>query len=67
MEVKVENKTAKKRKVNVSSQKWLIMVQCWLNHGQELDGKMKPFLWTEHPTCTLVGVGSLWPIVTHML
>jgi hypothetical protein len=67
MEVKVENKMAQKKKVNVSSQKRLIMAQCWLKQGQELDEKMKPILWAEHPTCTLVGGGSLWPIVTDML
>ncbi len=43
------------------------MAQCWLKQGQELDEKMKPILWAEHPTCTLVGGGSLWPIVTDML
>ncbi len=37
----------------------MIVVQCWLMQGQELDEKTQPILWTKWPIGALVGVGSL--------
>jgi hypothetical protein len=39
MEVRVEKKTTKKRKFNVSSHKTLTLVQCWLTQDQAPDEK----------------------------
>jgi len=56
--VSVGKKTPKKKGSKVKSQKTLIVVQCWLTRGQELDEKMQPILWTEQPTSVLVGASS---------
>jgi hypothetical protein len=62
--VKVGEKTPKIKKSKVSNHKSLIMVQCWLMQGHELDGKTQSIiLWTKWPIGALVGASSLWPIL----
>jgi len=39
----------------------MIVVQCGLMQGRELDEKMQPIPWTKWPTRAFVGASSLWP------
>ncbi len=46
MEVKDEKKIAQKSK-RPTAKKTLILIQCWLTKGQDLDENMQAILWTE--------------------
>jgi hypothetical protein len=58
MEVKDEKKIAQKSKRS-TAKKTLILIQCWLTKGQDLDEHMQAILWTEIDCGTmLVNRGS---------
>ncbi len=46
MEVRVEKKIAQKVQRS-TAKKTLIVIQCWLTKGQDLDENMQAIIWTE--------------------